>query len=60
MKKKKQTSFFWFWSNRKIFLKELIFSKKKFSFCSTNTKKTKTFYFNKKKYISYKFKTINR
>ncbi len=55
MKKKTNFFFFGFGQTAKYFLKELIFSKKKFSFCSTNTKKTKTFYFNKKKYISYKF-----
>ena len=56
MKNKENFFFFGFGQTAKYFVKELIKSKRDFTFCATNTSKTnlKTFY--KKKYITYKFK----
>ena len=59
MKKKNKFFFFGFGQTAKYFVKELINSKKNFSFCATNTKKTSLFYFNKKKFRSFKFKNYN-
>ena len=56
MKKKIKFFFFGFGQTAKYFVKELIRSKKKFTFCATNTKKSKVQYFNKKKFKSFKFK----
>ncbi len=59
MKKKNKFFFFGFGQTAKYFVKELINSKKNFSFCATNTKKTSLFHFNKKKFRSFKFKNSN-
>ncbi len=53
---KEKFFFFGFGQTAKYFVKELPISKKKFTFSATNTKKTKTLFFNKKKFISFKFK----
>ncbi len=56
MKKKINFFFFGFGQSAKYFVKNLIKSKKNFSFNATNTQKTKVINFNKKKFLSYKFK----
>ena len=56
MKKKTKFFFFGFGQTAKYFIKNLIQSRKHFTFCATNTKKTSFKIFNKKKYISFKFK----
>jgi len=56
MKKKIKFFFFGFGQTAKYFIEELKRSKKNFSFCATNTKKTCFLSFNKKKFKSYKFK----
>tara|TARA_B100001057_G_scaffold486831_1_gene568598 strand:- start:84 stop:956 length:873 start_codon:yes stop_codon:yes gene_type:complete len=56
MTKKDKFFFFGFGQTAKYFIKILCNSKKKFTFCATNTKKTKIKTFQKKKFISYKFK----
>ncbi len=56
MNKRDKFFFFGFGQSAKYFVKNLIQSKKKFSFSATNTKKTSFKSFNKKKYVSFKFK----
>ena len=56
MKKINKFFFFGFCQTAKYFIKELISTNKKFTFCATNTKKTIFLNFNKKKYKSFKFK----
>ena len=51
--------FFGFGQTAKYFTKELINSKKKFTFSATNTKKTSLKNFCKKKFKSFKFKDNN-
>ena len=58
MEKRDNFFFFGFGQSAKYLVKELVISKKKFSFCATNTKKTKTIYFAKKKFKSFKFNNI--
>ncbi len=48
--------FFGFGQTAKYFVKELVKSKVRFTFCATNTKKTKSRIFEKKKFNSYKFR----
>ena len=48
--------FFGFGQTAKYFVKELINSRIKFIFSTTNTKKTRSLYFSKKKFNSFKFK----
>jgi hypothetical protein len=48
--------FFGFGQTAKYLVKNLERSKKKFSFCATNTKKTTLKTFGKKKFLSYRFK----
>ena len=55
MKKNLQFFFFGFGQSAQYLVKDLINSKRNFSFCATNRKKTGTYYFNKKKFNSYKF-----
>ncbi len=54
MKKKNRFFFFGFGQSAKYFVKELISSKFFFSFYATNTKKTGTFNFTKKRFKSFK------
>ena len=56
MRKKEKFFFFGFGQSAKYFVKELIRSNKNFIFHSTNTRKTSTHYFCKKKFTSFKFK----
>ena len=51
MKKKTKFFFFGFGQTAKYFIKNLIQSRKHFTFCATNTKKTSFKIFNKKIYI---------
>ena len=55
MKKKLKFFFFGFGQSAKYFVKELISSKKRFIFCTTNRTKTGISYFNKKKFSTFKF-----
>jgi len=55
MKKNLRFFFFGFGQSAQYLVKDLINSKRNFSFCATNRKKTGTYYFNKKKFNSYKF-----
>ena len=48
--------FFGFGQTAKYFINNLVQSKKKFTFCATNTKKTSLKTLDKKKFKSYKFK----
>ena len=48
--------FFGFGQTAKYLIKNLVNSKKKFTFCATNTKKTILKTFGKKKFKSFKFK----
>ena len=48
--------FFGFGQSAKYFVRELVKSKVNFTFCATNTKKTTSRIFEKKKFNSYKFK----
>ena len=48
--------FFGFGQTAKYFVRELLKSKVSFTFCATNTKKTKSHIFEKKKFNSYKFR----
>ena len=48
--------FFGFGQTAKYFIKDLSKTQKKFSFYATNTKRTTTLSFNKKRYLSLKFK----
>tara|TARA_B100000963_G_scaffold317360_1_gene297757 strand:- start:4573 stop:5442 length:870 start_codon:yes stop_codon:yes gene_type:complete len=48
--------FFGFGQSAKYLVRELVKSKVRFTFCATNTKKTKSCIFEKKKFNSYKFK----
>tara|TARA_B100000579_G_scaffold66736_1_gene49840 strand:+ start:369 stop:1241 length:873 start_codon:yes stop_codon:yes gene_type:complete len=59
MKKKIKFFFFGFGQTAKYFVEELKRSKKKFTFCATNTKKSCFVSFNKKKFKSFKFKNNN-
>ena len=59
MKKKIKFFFFGFGQTAKYFVEELKRSKKKFTFCATNTKKSCFLSFNKKKFKSFKFKNNN-
>ena len=52
---KEKFFFFGFGQTAKYFLKELLNSKKDFSFCATNTKKTQNKSFKNKHFKSYKF-----
>ena len=56
MKKKAKFFFFGFGQTAKYFIKDLIKSKKRFTFCATNTKKSSYHYFVKKRFKSFKFK----
>ena len=56
MKKKTKFFFFGFGQVARYFISELISSNQSFTFHSTNTKKTKYFYFRGKKFKSFKFK----
>ena len=55
MKKNLRFFFFGFGQSAQYLVKDLINSKRNFSFCATNRKKTGTYYFIKKKFNSYKF-----
>jgi len=55
MKKKYKFFFFGFGQTAKYLVKDLMRSNKKFTFVATNTKKTKTLSFNKKRFKSFKF-----
>ena len=55
--KKTKFFFFGFGQSAKYFIKELILSKKNFSFSATNTKKTFSLNFSKKRFKSFKFNT---
>ncbi len=55
MNNKDRFFFFGFGQTAKYFVKNLIRSRKNFIFCATNTKKTSTKIFNKKKFKSFKF-----
>ena len=59
MKKKAKFFFFGFGQTAKYFIKELIKSKKKFSFWATNTAKTRNLFCNGKKFKSFRFKNNN-
>ena len=54
--KKKKFFFFGFGQSAKYFVRELVKSKVNFTFCATNTEKTTSRIFEKKKFNSYKFK----
>ena len=54
--KKKKFFFFGFGQSAKYFVRELVKSKVNFTFCATNTEKTTSRIFEKKKINSYKFK----
>ena len=56
MKIKEKFFFFGFGQTAKYFVSELLRQKRNFTFLSTNTKKTKTYYFKKKRFVSFKFK----
>ena len=56
MKKKSRFFFFGFGQVAKYFIKELLSSNQNFTFCATNTKKTKFSYFCRKKFKTFKFK----
>ena len=55
MRKKTKFFFFGFGQTAKYFIKELTKTKKKYSFCATNTKKSEIKYFDNKKFKSFKF-----
>ncbi len=59
MKSKIKFFFFGFGQTAKYFIAELIKSKKRFTFCATNTKKTSFFKIHKKKFQSFRFKDNN-
>ncbi len=56
MKIKEKFFFFGFGQTAKYFVSELLRQKRNFTFLSTNTKKTKAYYFKKKRFVSFKFK----
>ncbi len=56
MKKKMKFFFFGFGQTAKYFIKELTRSKKKFTFCATNTRKTHFLNIDNRKFKSFRFK----
>ncbi len=58
MQKRDIYFFFGFGQSAKYFVKELINTKKRFSFCATNTKKTRIANFAKKKFKSFKLNNL--